>query len=98
MAGRVFGLLKVPAVRQSQAAIPYQKLRRASHHVISGVARPSHLRARQQEVEQQQRQQQEEPFSILYCSVFLFLFGCFVLGIVMVVFGVLSVSNCKVRE
>ena len=88
---------------------PYHKLRRASHHIISGAARPSHLRAarlqeldRQTRKQQQQQQQQleeeeEEPFSFLYCSLFLFLFGCFVLGIVMVVFGVLSVSNCPVR-
>ena len=82
---------------------PYHRLRRASHHIITGAARPSHLRAaRLQEVNRQTRQQQaqqeqEEPFSFLYCSLFLFLFGCFVLGIVMVVFGVLSVSNCPVR-
>ena len=95
--------MKVPAMRQTMAApgpgvTPYHKLRRASHHIISAAARPSHLRAPEQEVGRQDRQQEEEPFSILYCSVFLFLFGCFVLGIVMVVFGVLSVSNCKVRE
>ena len=79
---------------------PYHKLRRASHHIISAAARPSHLPARGQERGRQDRQEEEEeePFSLLYCSVFLFLFACFVLGIVMVVFGVLSVSNCKVRQ
>ena len=80
-------------------ASQYQKLRRASHHIISGQARPSHLLSRPHGVEPHHRHQQdqEETFSILYCSVFLFLFGCFVLGVVMLVFGVLSVSNCKVR-
>ena len=99
------GLLQVPVVRQARAVSgpgpsPYHKLRRASHHIISGAARPSNLRAaRVQELQRQHKQQEEEePFSVLYCSLFLFLFGCFVLGIVMVVFGVLSVSNCKVRQ
>ena len=36
-----------------------------------------------------QEQPEDESFSILYCTMFLFLLGCFVLGIIMAVLGVL---------
>ena len=36
-----------------------------------------------------QEQPEDDPFSILYCTMFLFLLGCFVLGIIMAVLGVL---------
>ena len=52
---------------------------------------------------QQQRQSsvqeklplEEDTFSAVYCTMFLFLLGCFVFGIIMAVFGVLSMPSCQ---
>ena len=38
---------------------------------------------------------EEDTFSAVYCTMFLFLLGCFVLGIIMAVFGVLSMPSCQ---
>ena len=97
------GLNAIPEEMESEreelkvvpAPSPYQRLRRASHHVISVGARPARARAR---LSSGEPQHDTESFSLLYCSLFMFLLGCFVFGIIMVVFGVLSVSECEVRQ
>ena len=38
---------------------------------------------------------EEDTFSAVYCTMFLFLLGCFVFGIIMAVFGVLSMPSCQ---
>ena len=38
---------------------------------------------------------EEDSFSVVYCTMFLFLLGCFVFGIIMAVFGVLSMPSCQ---
>ena len=97
------GLNAIPEEMESEreelkvvpAPSPYQRLRRASHHVISVGARPARARAR---LSSGEPQHDTESFSLLYCSLFMFLLGCFVFGIIVVVFGVLSVSECEVRQ
>ena len=104
------GLLQSLSLPSSDT--PYHRLRRASHHIISGVHVDfeyicyikillQYLRCfcerdfcnfhilggsliKQQQVQQlQQRshhQTLDDSFSVMYCTLFIFLLGCFVLG------------------
>ena len=77
--------LTVPVTRRGSAS-PYHRLRRASHHVISQV-RSSSL----------DTDHQTDSFSLLYCSLFMFLLVSFVLGLILVGVGMVSFPHCKVK-
>ena len=88
------GLNAIPEEMESEreelkvvpAPSPYQRLRRASHHVISQV-RSSSL----------DTHHQTDSFSLLYCSLFMFLLVSFVLGLILVGVGMVSFPHCKVK-
>ena len=96
------GLNAIPEEMESEreelkvvpAPSPYQRLRRASHHVISVGARPARARAR---TSSEEPQHDTESFSLLYCSLFMFLLVSFVLGLILVGVGMVSFPHCKVK-
>ena len=57
------------------------------------LARPQQLH--RQRSEPDKLPLEEDTFSPVYCTMFLFLLGCFVFGIIMAVFGVLSMPSCQ---